>query len=257
MIRAIALLLAGVVCAAAQTLEPLETRKDQTHPPRVRRVVELKNLSGDRADRARRLVNDFMHPQGAISMDNVLKVAVLLGPEDVVTSAEALLRKFDSGAGAKSDNQVVFRFYLIEASPEGTGGPIPAEIAGAVDQMKRAFVYKSYRLLDTLLVNSRNTGQSGISGMLPAESDRADKRAYYNLNYVSADVVDEGKAVFVRDLKLTIKIPLQQPNGSLQFADTGIDSDITVREGQKLVLGKLSAEQGRSAIFVIVTADID
>ena len=248
MIRATILLLAGVIFAAAQNKE---------QPQQERRVVELKNLSGDRADRATRLITDFMHPSGSIRLDSVLKIAVLRGPEEVIASAEALLRKFDTAAGARSDSQVVFRFYLIEASPEGTGGPIPQEIAGAVEQMKRAFVYKSYRLLDTILLNSRNAGQAGISGMLPAQSERSDQRSYYNLNYNSADVVDEGKAVFVRDLKLNIRIPLVQPNGNLQYMETGIDSDVTVQEGQKLVLGKLSSEQGRSAIFVIVTADID
>ena len=158
MIRALALLLAGVLCAAAQNPEA----------PRVRRVVELKNLSGDRAERASRLVNSFMHPNGSIQVDSVLKTAVLMGPEEVVTSAEALVRKFDIAAGATSDSQVALRFYLIEAAPEGSNGPLPQEITGAVDQMKRAFIYKSYRLLDTILLNSRNAGQAGISGQLPA-----------------------------------------------------------------------------------------
>ena len=246
MIRALALLLAGVACAAAQNNEQA----------RARRVVELKNLSGDRAERASRLVNNFMHPSGNAQIDSVLKTAILMGPDDVVAGAEALLRKFDAAAGAKSDTQVAFRFYLIEASPEGSGGPMPPEIASAVDQMKRAFVYKGYRLLDTILLNSRNTGQAAISGMLPAQSERSDMRTYYNLNYNSADVVNDGQAVFIRNLKLNLRVPLVQPNGNLQFAETGINSDLTVQEGQKLVLGKISAEQGRSAIFVIVTADI-
>lgn len=248
MTRAIALLLAGVVCAAAQNIEIA---------PRTRRVVELKNLSGERADRASRIIHDFMQPSGSVRIDSMLKTAILHGPEEVVTAAEALLRKFDNAAGTRSDSQVVLHFHLIEASPEGPGGPIPPGIASAVEQMKRAFVYKSYRLLDTILLNSRNTGQAGISGMLPAQSERPDVRARYSLTYNSADVVDDGRAVFVRNLKLNMNIPLLQPNGSLHFADTGISSDVTVQEGQKLVLGKLSAEQGRSAIFVIVTADID
>ncbi|HYO81571.1 MAG TPA: hypothetical protein VES20_09230 [Bryobacteraceae bacterium] len=224
---------------------------------RVRRIVELKNLSGDRADRASRLLHDFMQPSGSLRIDSVLKVAVLHGPEDVVTGAEALLRKFDLASGAKSDNHVMFRFYLVEAAPDGSGGPIPPEITSAVEQMKKAFAYKSYRLVDTILLNSRNAGQAGVSGMLPAQGDRSDLRSYYAVSYDNADVVDDGRAVFVRRLRMNLKIPLVSPNGSsTQFSETSINSDLTVQEGQKLVLGKLSAEAGRSSIFVVVTADI-
>ena len=223
----------------------------------VRKVVDVKHLSGDRAERAVDLVRRFMHPS-TVHYDPVLRSVVMIGAPDVVASGEALFRKFDTPGGVRSDAQVQFRLHLVEASPDGASGPVPAEVASAVEQMKKTFNYKGYRLLDTLLLQGRGSGEVGHSGTLPGPPDVS--RTFYNVNYKQADVMEDGKTVVVREFRLNLRVPYQtssNPNmTSVQFADTGIKTDFTITEGQKLVIGKVSAAAAANAIFVIVTADV-
>ena len=126
--RTVALLFAAAFVASAQPA-----------PTAVRHVVDVKHLTGDRAERAVRLVNQFMHPAGSMNVDPVLRVGVMVGPEDVVRGAETLFAKLDSPTGVKPDLQIQFRFYLVEGTPEAApAGALPPEITSAVDQLRKA-----------------------------------------------------------------------------------------------------------------------
>lgn len=253
-------LLAVIIFSAVAWAQPQEAKKDQLAPrivENVRKVVEVKHLSGDRAERAVNLVRRFMHPS-QVDYDPVLRTVVMIGPADVVASGEALLRKFDTPGGVRQEAQVQLRLHLIEASPDGPSGAIPAEVAGAVEQMKKTFAYKGYRLLDTLLLQGRGSGEVGHSGTLAAAAD-IQNRTHYTVSYKQADVLEDSKTVVVRDFRLNLRVPYQTQPGAgiaIQFAETGIKTDFTITEGQKLVIGKVSSSTATNAIFVIVTADV-
>jgi hypothetical protein len=247
--RSIVVLFAAAALLIAQAPAPKDTPA-----PHVRRVIDVKHLTGDRAERAVRLVNQFMHPAGTMNFDPILRTAVIVGPEDVVKGAEALLSKLDSPNAVKPDRQVQFRFYLVEASPDPAfGDAVPAEIAPAVEQMKKSFVYKGYRLLDTILLQARGSGEAGTSGVLPTQQPGI--RSTYNLSYKAADILEDGKTVIVRGFRFHLRLPVGTP-GQVQFADSSISTDLTIQEGQKLVVGKLSSEQAKNATFLIITVDV-
>lgn len=251
--KTILLLLGLAALASAQTTEPAKPEP----PKAVRKVVEVKHLSGDRAERAVKLVREFMHPVGSMSFDSVLRTAILIGPEDVVSGAEALFRKFDSPSAIKPDLQTQFRIYLVEASPDPvTSGTIPTEISSAVEQMKKSFFYKGYRLLDTLLLQARGSGPGETNGMLPAQGDRSDIRTSYRIWYKQADILEDAKTVTIRDFRVNLRLPIMVPNGNINYAESSLNTDLTVQEGQKLVVGKLSSEQTKNAIFLIITVDV-
>jgi type II secretory pathway component GspD/PulD (secretin) len=251
--RLLALLFAAAFHGQAQS-PPAEAKPA---PPPVRRVIDVKHLSGDRAERAVRLVNQFMHPVGSINFDPVLRTAVIIGPEDVVRGAEALLAKFDSPAAIKPDSQVQFRIYLVEGSPDAAAnGIVPTEIASAVEQMRKSFVYKGYRLLDTVLLQSRGSGGAESSGNLAVQTERPDVRMFYQLRIQAADVLEDRKTVAIRNFRFNLRTPIISPGGNVQFSETGINTDLTVQQGQKLVVGKLSSDKSQNAIFLIVTVDL-
>lgn len=232
--------------AAAQNPEPPK-------PPAeiARKVVELKHLSGTRAERAANLLYRFLQPGGFISIDPELRTAVLAGPPDAVAAAEALLRKFDV-PGDKGGAQVTLTLHMIEASPEeGRGGATPKEIASAVEQMEQTFSYKSYRLLDTILLVGRGNAGAVASGLLPTEPVRGEK-ATYEAAYETLQVYDDAKTIGLKLFRVNLEIP--SPAGGMRR--TALRTDVSLQEGQKLVIGKLSADQANNAIFVVLTADI-
>ena len=245
--RTVALLFAVALLAEAQPA-----------PPPVRRVIDVKHLTGDRAERAVRLVNQFMHPVGNMNFDQVLRVGVIVGPEEVVKGAEALFARLDNPAAVKPDRQIQFRFYLVEGAPDAaSAGPIPSGIASAVDELKKTFVYKGYRLIDTipLLARSSASDATGTNGVLPAQTERTEVRASYDVGYRSADILEDARTVMIRNLRMRLRLPVGTP-GNFQWVESQVSTDLTIQEGQKLLVGKLSSEQSKNATFLLMTVDV-
>jgi hypothetical protein len=239
-----------LLAASAVAQEP--KREAAPAPDMVRKVVDVKHLSGERADRAVQLITTYLQNSGAIRFDPILKTAVILGPEKLVSGAEALLAKFDSPSGVKPDRQIQLRIHLIEASRDGAGGTIPTEVAPAVEQMKKNFAYKGYRLIDTLTV----VGKDGFTaaGSLPAERETP---TTYNLRVQSSNVLDDAKTVALKNFSFAMRVPRIDAAGKVQgFTDTSVQTDLSIQESQKLVVGKLASEKAQGAIFLVLTVDV-
>ena len=70
----------------------------------------------------------------------------------------------------------------------------------------------------------------------------------------AARLLEDGKTVLTRDFKFTVDIPSPSTGG--KAGETGIRSDLTVRESQKVVLGKIRLDDGDNAVFLVVTVKI-
>jgi hypothetical protein len=177
-----------------------------------------------------------------------------------VTAAEALLRRFDVPETRRQDAQLRFTLYLVEASHEAEpGGPIPPVIASAVEQMKKTFQYKSYRLLDTIMLQTKAGGSASLNGAVAADTAKDFRPpGTYQLAIDKPEVLENGSAVTVSNFRFSMRLPQTvSAKGDVQFFDAGLMTNLTIQKGQKLVIGKLSSQEIRNAIFLIITADIE
>lgn len=201
--------------------------------------------------------------------ESSLNVVALTGPTNRVLEAEALLKRFDVPEAAKQEapRQLQFTVYLIEAGNASTeagagAATIPSELQSAVEQMRSAFAYKEYRLLDTLLL----TGQSGtrnlmMNGLLPVQPDMP-RESQYNIDIVRPTYVESAKAITVEEFRLGLRLPYfvgvpgdkSSTPPPIQYFDAGLRTKLEIREGQKMVLGKLNKGHSERTIFVVVTA---
>lgn len=218
----------------------------------TRKVVDIKHLTGERADRALGLLKAYMQGAGSVYFEPSLKAAVLVGSEKAVAGAEALLAKFDAPGAVRADRQIQLRVHLVEATPDGPGGSIPQEIASAVDQMKKNFAYKGYRLLDTVAVVAKDSIDT--NGVLPSEHRSP---STYRLQVQSASVLEDAKSISLKNFDFMSRLPVVDANGNVQAShDSRVRTDLSVQQGQKLVVGKLSSDKSQNAIFLILTADV-
>ena len=224
-----------------------------------RKVVEIKNLSGDRLRRATELISNFLMPGGDARFDAALGVVLLRGQPAQVTAAEALLRRFDVPQADRQDAQVRFTLYLVEASHETeSGGPIPPVISGAVEQMKKTFQYKSYRLLDTIMLQTKAGGSASLNGAVAADTAKDPRPPGTYQLAIDKPELTEHSAVTVSNFRFSMRLPQTvSAKGDVQFFDAGLMTNLTIQKGQKLVIGKLSSQEIRNAIFLIITADIE
>ena len=225
-----------------------QTIPDLKLPPNVR-LYEPKHLE---PERARRVATSLGNLVGGVSWEDPLHAFVIRGnTAEAMDIAEALLKRYDV-----PEPRVELIVHLIRASlpsasavPGLPTNPVPVDLKAAIDEMKGAFNYDRYTLWDTILLQPKGNG-GDTRGILPSEPGA---RPYvYTVSYAIRGAPTEGKTLNLMGFNFSVKMP--QPKEDLE---SRINTDITVREGQKLVLGKIRLLPCANAdLFLVLTTKV-
>src|SRR5579859_4917073 len=151
----------------------------------IEKSFELKYLQGDRANRAVQFVQRIMAGRTRIEWDPVLHELIIFGNADHVAHAEELLRKFDVPEVKKPAKTFEFTIYLVGAyvDPAQTrGSPMPADLDSVVKEMRGAFNYKGFGLLDAIPLSARPTSRmTEYDGILPRAAVGTNIQHFYKV----------------------------------------------------------------------------
>jgi hypothetical protein len=241
--KTIAFILA--ICA----LSPAQTKPD-IHLPSDVRTYEPKNLTPEKADR---LANSIQQLIGVgVSFDRVTHLFVIrTSKPEVQDMAEALLKKYDVASP-----RVELTVYLVRAVlpgqrttdilPSSTSGPptspVPAEIKAAIDEMKGTFNYDRYGLWDSIVLPIKSAGE--VQGLLPSSPSAP---SVYTVSYNTAGPPSDSGTLSLAEFMFALKF------GGI---DSHIKSDLTIREGEKLVLGKIRMLNSNTDLFLVLTTKV-
>jgi len=108
------------------------------------------------------------------------------------------------------------------------------------DELRKIFAYKGFRLLDSILLRTQPGNRAVANGVIGTTG-----RTTYSFTVQPSDVTEDPKGRLIRldNLKLNMRVP----GGD----DAGILTEITVREGQKVVVGKSNMGADQSLILVV------
>jgi len=231
------------VLLAFCSLTPAQTRPEIQLPPGVR-MYEPKNLTPDRAERVANFVRNLLGRPGlSIDWSNVPHAFVMrAGDPQSLDAAEALIKRFDV-----PETRIELSIHLIRAYPPSTtaGGPptspVPADLKSAVDEMKGTFSYDHYGLWDMIVLPIKSSGE--VQGILPG----APTPSVYNVSYSTFGPLTESRNLNLASFQFSIKF------GEIE---SHIKTDVTVREGQKLVLGKIRLVGTNADLFLVLTTKV-
>ena len=224
---------------ALSALSSAQTKPDVQLPPDVR-TYQPRNISPEKADGLANSVR-FMTNIGGVSWDGVTHVFIIRANKpELLDMAEALLKKYDV-----PPPRIELTAYLVRASTspsEPAITPVPAEIKSAIDEMKGAFNYSRYGLWDSIMLPIKNAGE--VQGLLPSMPGSGP--AVYTIGYNTAGPPSESRTLSLAEFMFSVKL------GGI---DSHIKSDLTIREGEKLVLGKirLLGANGDDLFLVLTT----
>ena len=146
--------------------------------------------------------------------------------------------------------------YLTHPEHEKLKQAFLPELEGVVKQLRSMFNYKGYQLIDTQQIRVR-AGQGGeASGMVDNGSAGGLKtisQVKFSRALVSTD--EKGRAIRIDNLKVGLKTPVPAASG-FQYLDTGINTDVDVHEGQKVVVGKANMDGTDRASIIVLTAKV-
>lgn len=209
-------------------------------------------------ERSTKLVTlKYIDPQAIISMirmygvdiqfNREMKVMSLTGPTQSLAAAEAAIRQLD----VPSKNIELMVYFVVAGNQPATGGSIPAELRDVIAQLKSTFAFKEYSMLDTLTLRTRTGSSAETTGVISPPTAPYPKLTMFSIR--NATVGEDG-TIRIDRMHAGLRIPLAGPK--VDYLNTGIDQDIDIKDGQKVVVGRASLEGPEKALFLILTARV-
>ena len=207
----------------------------------------------------RRLQNLVNIPGVNVKADDTMRVLVVTGSPDAVATIEELVKKLDVPPTSEiTGPNFELTGYLVSGGAQSRSDELPADLAGVAKQLHSLFPYKSYRLMDTLVMRGTpprpgSRSDSSTSGMLPGTN------SLYNFGYAFASV-SGGSPQSVRfgDMHLNITTPTSErdKDGNFVHRTVGLRSDVDIPEGRKVVVGKSNFTGSDDALILVLSVKI-
>ena len=188
---------------------------------------------------------------------------VLTGPQERVDTAEAILKQLDVPPPPRNpvvaQKNIQLTAYLIIASPAGTQGmALPRDLESPVNQVASVFPYKSFNLFDSIVMRLSNFAGGTLSGVLPQGQQTFPAGGTYRLSLSEISMTDAMPANLVRLTKFGLNVNILRgvtnKDGYDQGQNVSLETNIDMKEGQKIVVGKANIDGGENALIVILTA---
>jgi len=232
-VKRILLSLAAAGALSAQTAGTEPPPAQPPKPPDQHRVFMLKYADA-------RHVADVLRVFGyGIQADRDMKVVALSAPAEAMPAIEDAIKRLDVPAAAPKD--VDLSVYLVVASEQPSAGSnLPPELDPVAVELKKIFSYKSFRLLDSIMLRTQPGNRAFTNGIV----DRVASYRNYDFSAQPSTVSEDAKGRLIRLDNLGLTLHGSGPDASIR-------TDITVREGQRVVVGKANLGNDQSLILVV------
>ena len=237
-------LLAAVPLAAQEEKkdEPRPTVKENPNPV-VQKLYILKYAEP-------RALSDLLNVFNVgIRVNGELHALAVSAPKAMIPAIDEAIAKLD--VPTATPRNIELTCYLVVGG-DGEAGTIPKELEGVVAQLKNTFPFKNYRLMDVLNLRVRGgqrVSTSSSGGVIPIKADQIP--IVTSLAISSASVASDGTTIRIDGLRTSSKIPV--PNGTgFSWQDIGVSTDVDIKEGQKVVIGRLSISHDQAMFLVMM-----
>lgn len=233
----------------AAPLGAQEQKKTDDGKPTVQKVFILKYADPRNVSQLLGIFGAGMAPNPELHA-----LAVTSAPE-IMPAIEDAIKRLDVPAAAPQNIELT-AYYLIGGDADNTpGSSVPKELESVVTQLKNSFAFKNYRLLDELTLRTRTGFRAETSGS-PGPVSQGSPSISTQFRIQSATLSADGSTVKIDRLQAGTRMPVVTGGpGQFTFVDLGLNADIDVKEGQKVVVGRLSVNKDQ-ALFLVLTARV-
>jgi hypothetical protein len=220
------------------------------HPPNQQKVFILKYADTMNLVQLLKVFNAPMAPNPEMHA-----LAVTAEP-NVMQSIEEAIAKLDVPSSAQKNFD--FTVYLVvgtEAENIISSG-VPKDLDSVIAQLKGAFSFKNYRLLDVMNVRARggqNVSTRSSGGSVQFGSVIRQTTSTFSIR--SASIGADGSTIRLDRLSCQSHVPSEVSPGNYADENLSLDTDIDIKEGQKVVIGRLGMNS-QQAMFVVLTVKV-
>jgi hypothetical protein len=208
-------------------------------------VIPLRHIKGHYAAQ---LANAF--GDGKVKIQNFPDSPnlVLNGPPELLSIIESAIKKADVPPTAAPNVEVTF--YILAGGEGAQGSPLPEELSGVARQVKGLLGMTALKLVESIQIRSRAGTGGEASGVM---GKSVGNPSLYQLRFGELSVEGDpgGRLLRLSHLKFGGKIAT---GGS--YVETGFSTNVDLRDGQKIVIGKSSLDTSGTPYFVVVTGKV-
>lgn len=213
------------------------------HPKSVQRIFKLQHAYADR-------VANLLRPLGiAVTAETQSNVLAVTGSPETISAVEEALKKLDVPAAPAKN--VELTGYLLLGSPEGASTPDVSALADVIRQLKALSPFKSYKLLESFDLRDRDGEKGYVDGLLSGlGNDAAGKFApFYSFGFRRLSI-SQGATSIVRLDGISLRVKMSPG------MEARMETDVDIHADQKVVVGKINANGGNQALFLVLSAKI-
>ena len=220
--------------AAAASPSPAASPESRrgVRPGDVQKVFVVKHVH---VNDLARVLSVFPAELSGMERDNTRVLSVSAAPA-VVAAIEETIKRLD--VPLPPIKSVEITAYVLECSTSSDAGSLPSDLQGVLAQLRKTFTYTGCSLARTLF--ARGSDDSRLS----AEFNERGAGSYQLSGRVEVDP-SPTPVVRLRGLDLTNRSNRSRLSG-----------DIEVRDGQKIVLGRLGTTESGKDEIVVLTAKV-
>jgi hypothetical protein len=213
----------------------------------ITKLVTLQNIEP-------RAIESMLQMFGVrINSNNQMRTMAITGQTENIAAAEAAIKQLD--VAPKNIDLTVY--FVVGGDAPGAmsaAGAVPQELRDVITQLKGAFTFKEYKMLDVLTLRTRAGSGAETSGIL--NTNVPPRMSQFSIR--NTTVSEDRTTIRIDRMHAGLRIPVG--GGSAQkgaeYVNSGIDQDVDVKEGQKVVVGRSSLEGPQQALFLILTARV-
>lgn len=256
------LLFITVLLLAALTAFAQEAKKEEEYNT-VRefrnRVFTVQNREPNAIASAVKLLGSGFKGAG-ISVNNDLRTITVRDFPENVAAIEEAIKRLDQLGPAEPNLELKISVLIGSKTPLGAAA-VPDELAPVVKQLQSTLSYAHYGVM-TSTVHRTKTG-NGIEGSGVAEptllgmtADQSRPIFYsYKLQGVKLGGAADRPTFEVDRFDFSMRVPLELGTGSVQYQSVGFQTPVSLRQGEKVVIGTTTMRD--KALVVVVTAKVD
>ncbi len=217
--------------------------------------------------------------------NGALKAVVVKGREPDVDRAEKAIQELDSispaAASAPANKNVDLTIYVLGGSDKpfvGAQDLTSGVLMPVVKQLRAVFPYSHYQLLSTMVVRSSLNKKAESSGMMSVQLNpdvQAERSNFpptvYQVQFSPTLANGDSGQLHLSGFEFNTRVPYvsgmlrgpgdkggSSPYATMQFQEinVGIQTDVDLQEGQKVVVSKTNVSDSDSCFFLVLSAKL-
>lgn len=240
----LALILLALPLAAQDAASKLEP------PPVIQKLIPLKYADPQTLYSLLRIFDASIIP------NTELHALAVKAPSQTMQAVEEAIARLDTPAAAAKNIELTI--YLVVGS-DGEGipaGALPKDLESVVTQLRNTFPFKTYRVLDVMTLRSRSGQRAGTEssgGFM--QFGNVSKPVVTNFAINSSSIGADGATIRLDQVRSNSKIPIEVGQGQYSTQELNLNTDLDIKEGQKVVVGRMGINR-EQALFLVLTARV-